>query len=291
MFHSEDRNLDIVWKIVYSFCKQISGMAAGGFMNVIELMDAKTTSFSKTDRKIYESIRKFPEEYAAHSITKISEMSGFTKPALTRFAQRLGYSGFIEFQFQFQQALKDQNERQENVSNAAVYARLIGQVDQLVNRSVLQNLVKRIRESRCVYLHGANLSRIPAEELNMALQYEPEVLCMLPQQDVPRLHYQEKDLVIVYSAMGNNYQRLIKSLREEGTARPYMVLITTNSKNALRHHFDEVIVLPSTKIGDPGTPVLSDTFAFLMFNDLIVQELKNIHDNRKAGEQHGSTVR
>ena len=79
-------------------------------MNTLELMDASVSSFSKTDRQIYESIRKFPEEFATRSITDVSDNTRVTKPALTRFAKKLGFNGFAELQYQLAQDLKEMKE-------------------------------------------------------------------------------------------------------------------------------------------------------------------------------------
>jgi hypothetical protein len=52
------------------------------------------------------------------------------------------------------------------------------------------------------------------------------------------------------------------------------VLVTTNSKHPLRKHFDEVFVLPTAKLSSGTRAVLSDTFAFLIFNDTLVSILE-----------------
>jgi hypothetical protein len=60
-------------------------------------------------------------------------------------------------------------------------------------------------------------------------------------------------------------------------AKPYMVLVTTNSKHPLRRNFDEIVVLPTAALGTAGRTILSDTFAFLMFNDILNEMLPAIH--------------
>ena len=55
--------------------------------------------------------------------------------------------------------------------------------------------------------------------------------------------------------------------------KPYMLLVTTNSKHPLRHNFDEVIALPTANVATSNRTVLADTFAFLMFNDVLASLL------------------
>lgn len=238
-------------------------------MNTIELMDGSISSFSKTDRAIYESIRKFPDTFATSSVTQLSLSAGFSKPALTRFAQRLGFSGFVEFQFQFAQDLEQARARTDAPTSAEVYGSLLKAVEERLDRSQLSGLIDRMRTSRHTYLMGYNLSRIPAEELNIALQFHADIAVSFPQIDVMQ-RFMPDDLLIVYSAVGgDSYKGLLHEFKIGRNTKPYMVLVTTNSKHPLRRHFDEVIVLPTATITSGSRTVLADTFAFLMFNDIL----------------------
>ena len=236
-------------------------------MNAIDRMNGSVSSFSKTDRRIYEAIRKFPEHFARESISQISESAGFTKPALTRFAQRIGFSGFAEFQYQLAQDLDERAAAPDAESNAEVYSRLLRTVDESLAPEAVDALVQRILDSRSVHLYGSNLSALPAQELYIALQFVPGIVATLPQLDtVP--HFAADDLMIVYSAArGDRHQGLMQHLRHEGVTKPHCVLVTTNGKHALRRNFDEVIVLPTAALSEGNHSILSDTFAFLMFND------------------------
>jgi len=249
-------------------------------MNTLELMDASVSSFSKTDRQIYESIRKFPEEFATRSITEVSDNTCVTKPALTRFAKKLGFSGFAELQYQLTQDLKELRENPAGDSNSEKYASLLIQTDKSVDKEAIRRLIRKMKSSRKVILMGANLSRLPAEELLIALSLNDEVCSMMPQTDLMPFHYSENDMVIIYSAIsGNSYQDFLRNFRKENTIKPYLVLITTNSKHPLRHNFDEVFCLPTLPLAGTTNTVLSDTFSFLMFNDLIAQELNKERHN------------
>lgn len=249
-------------------------------MDTLTLMDSMVASYSKTDRTIYESIRKFPDNYARQSISEISEGGHFSKAALTRFAKRLGYGGFAEFQYQLKQDLE--NRREGAPTNAEVYSALLPTVDEAIDRGSLAVLAERFKASPHVYLMGSNLSRLPAEELNMALSYVPEVFSMVPMPDVmPR--YSTDDTLVVYSAItGAAHIDLVKHLNAHRDSRPHMVLVTTSSKHPLRKYFDEVFMLPTASLSSGTRAVLSDTFAFFMFNDALMNILEQPTD-----DEHG----
>ena len=246
-------------------------------MNVIELMDSKASSFSKTDRKIFEAIKKFPNEFATESITNLTNTTGITKSALTRFEQKLGFSGYLEFQYQFQIDTKDQKENSHIKTHSEIYGSVLSHVEETVDKEELQDLIQKMRECKIVYIIGTNLSRIPAEELHITLSFEDDIQSVFPYDDMRPHKYREDDVLIIYSAIsGTSHQELMKSLRKDNAVRPYMVLVTTNAKHPLRHNFDKVFALPSASLADSTShTILSDTFAFLMFNDLISEMLNN----------------
>ena len=244
-------------------------------MNVIDLMDSRKTSFSKNDRKIYESIKKFPAEYASLPISELANKGNFSKPALTRFAQKLGFGGFAEFQYQFAQDIKELSGRSDRQNNADAYGKLLKQVYETTDRAAVRKLIAKMRESRRVILLGSNLSRLPAEEMLITLNFETDINAALPSLDFLPYHLTSDDMIIIYSAIsGSSYQELMRKIRMDSNEKPYLVLITINSKHPLRHNFSEVITLPSVSLSEASNTVLSDTFAFLMFNDILAQELK-----------------
>lgn len=242
-------------------------------MNAIELMETCKPSFSKTDHAIYETIRKFPDNFATQSVTQLSNNAGYSKPALTRFAQRLGFSGFMEFQYQFSQDLAAQRSRTDAQTNAEVYGNLLRAVEERVDRERLQQLAELICASDAVYPMGYNLSRLAAEALNISLQFVESARSVFAPIDVPPT-FRPNDLLIVYSAIsGASFASLMDSFKAGRNVRPHMVLVTTNPKHPLRRRFDEVFVLPTATLAVAGNTVLSDTFAFLMFNDLLAANL------------------
>ena len=155
-----------------------------------------------------------------------------------------------------------------------MYGALLPAVEAAINPDALGALAARLKESAHVFLVGANLSRLPAEELHMALAYTPEVFAVIPPSDVwPTFH--AGDTLIVYSAItGAAHASLVKSLCAHDASRPHMVLVTTNSKHPLRKYFDELFVLPTASLSSGTRAVLSDTFAFFVFNDALTSVLE-----------------
>lgn len=249
-------------------------------MNVIELMDAKASSFSKNDTKIYESIKKFPDNFANNSITEICNETGFTKAALTRFAQKLGFSGFTEFQYQFSKD-KDElyNTKVKRLSD--IYSDILRRTEDMIDDETIENLAKKILKSNIVYLKGSNLSRLPAEELNIGLRLTCKTTPNFIQEDIDSVHFKTDDVLLIYSAKSGDAQtNICRQLRDETKDRPYAILLTTNAKHPLRHNFNEIIVLPDVPLSESKDAALSDTFSFLLFNELLLRKIQKIIKNK-----------
>ena len=245
-------------------------------MNIFELMDSKVSSFSKTDKAIYEQIKKFPEEFANSSLNVLCDSGSFTKSAMTRFAQKLGFAGYTEFQYQFQQDISAHKASDQKTSSAEIYGRILRQVSETADHDVISDLIQDMKKARRLFIIGTNLSHVPAEEMMIALSFHSDINAQIPRSDMMPYQYRDDDMILMYSAStGSSHQSLMQALRREGQGKPNMVLITTNAKHPLRHNFRRVIVLPTATMSDSmsNTP-LSDMFAFMMFNDLVAEQLQ-----------------
>ena len=247
-------------------------------MNIFELMDAKESSFSKTDKIIYGSIKKFPDQFAYDSLSSLCDNGAYTKSAMTRFAQKLGFAGFMEFQYQFQQDLKSYKASPEKTGTAEIYGKILARVSETVSRDTVKDLIRHAKNANRVFILGTNLSLLPAEELLIAFSFSEEINAIMPHHDILPYRFRDDDMIIIYSAIsGSSHQELMRYLRRGIQGNPYMVLITTNAKHPLRHNFNEMIALPTTNLKDSiSHTVLSDTFAFLMFNDIVAEYLDTV---------------
>ncbi|MBP3870636.1 MAG: MurR/RpiR family transcriptional regulator [Faecalicoccus sp.] len=244
-------------------------------MNILELMDSKASSFSKNERKIYESIKKFPDAFANESLSTISFKSGFTKPALTRFAQKLGFNGFTEFQYQFNLDQESLTRSDDKDSLAEIYAGVLLRTEEIMDDKELELIKQKIMDSRAIYIKGTNLSRLPAEELQIALSLKPPYLPILIPEDIPPTTFNQKDVLILFSAQtGSSHQDFCRILRNKELVHPYSILVTTNAKHPLRHNFTQVVVLPSVNLAIGKKAALSDTFSFLYFNECLMEKLE-----------------
>ena len=142
-------------------------------MNILDLIDTKVSSYTKTDRFIYEKLKKFPERFAENSYSDAVEEFGVSPAALTRFAKKLGFNGFNEFQFQLISDLRERNNDQQSSSMAEKFGKALVRTEESISA--------KYSFGNVITLYGINL---PLPSLyfssdNVILSLNPYVDCIL----------------------------------------------------------------------------------------------------------------
>lgn len=249
-------------------------------MTIFEIIESYLPFFSKTDLKIYEGIQRFPEHFANDSITKISLDSGVSKSALSRFAQKLGFSGYTEFQFQLN---NDRNNHKGNsddtVSLSGAISNLLNQVEQMIAPETLDKVIEQLRQARGIYILGYHTSRLVAEELTLTLSHYTDFVVCNPSVDSLPSNCKSDDLVIIYSSLtGQAYKEFLMNLKKRPEKRPHLILITTNPKFPLRQHFDDIVIIPSPSVSilEWTNTAVAEIFAYIFFNELLAQRINHL---------------
>lgn len=242
-------------------------------MNIIDFMESKKLSFTKTDSKIYDNILKNHDTFSNASISDISSHFNISKSALTRFSQKMGFSGYNEFQFFLKQnALTTKKDNRTSLAHSI--SDLLIYTENQVSDEMLQTFISTLSKARITYILGYSVTRLASDGLGMILNFVANILAATPNLDNLPDHHTSDDVVIIYSSLsGDVYKNYISNLSDDPNQRPFLILITTNPKHPLRHYFNDIIVLPS--ISPTNEHFLThELFTYLFFNQLLVQKLK-----------------
>lgn len=250
-------------------------------MNVFSLMESKENSFSKTDRLIYNSVQKFSDDYAADPLNKLIREKGFSQPSLTRFAKKLGFSGFNEFQFQLKRDLLEAPEDEASKSRSEIYSDQLLLTERFISDELLTDLSQRILNSHHTYFYGTSLSRMPAEFAAESLRIlNADNVSSLP-SDAFSIPYRADDVYICFSAHSGPWISNSVNSMHKHDPKPFSILVTMNPKHPFRSKFDQVIALPSAPTSGNARMVLGDTMAFMMFLDLLLNCITKQITSRK----------
>lgn len=243
-------------------------------MNLFEHMDAMASSFTKTDHYIYTQCKKFTTDFAENSLATITQNHNISQPALTRFAKKLGFNGFNEFQFALAMQIQEGTLEGKEKTPAQSYAEALIETERVLNNKVLVPVLDILKNCKDVYATGAHLSSLPARYMDYSLKVISTVHSEFLSLDAIQSNYPENSVLFLFSVeTGFNYQTLFKN-RDKHSKNPYIILITLNPKHPLRNKVNHTIVLPKQRIIDTERNVLPETLAFLMFADVLTRKIQ-----------------
>ncbi len=243
-------------------------------MNIFETIEQKRSSFTNTDIIIYDRCTKFPESIANESISELTEIIGVSKAALTRFAKKLDFSGFSEFQYMFRLELNSAKEIQK-LPRSLRYAQILQNVENAIDTEEIRKLAQRLKKAEHVLFTGRYLSRIPAYYLDAASKIFKTVESNYVHSDELSSAFDSKTAIVFFSVSdGGTYSYILNKYANKADA-PWCVLITLSANHPLRSLFDQVIVLPSISSPQYFGTTLPETLSFLMFSDILIQHLSD----------------
>lgn len=243
-------------------------------MSLLSKIHMAYEQMTPTDKKIADAVLADPEIFTRLDTADISEQYGFSQPALTRFAQKIGYSGYAEFRYDIARNKNTLAEDTADVTLSSETARMLAKTEEMYPAEILEEIAAEIGTARHVFVTGYHRSRASAQLMNTALlnfRYSSE---MIPFDEVFKLdsYCRKDDMLIVFSVRSSIYTSFLKSL-SECENKPKVMLVTCTAKHESAKYCDRVIVLPDRKsIRSPLDPDPAITNIF--FINLLSMHLK-----------------
>lgn len=221
-------------------------------MDMFHRAELVKDSFTKSERKIYQLIQDEPETIKLCTIVQLAGLAGTSKSAVLRFCQKIGYSGYSEFRYNFLEYLRHHGKQSDNSPAAIIsacvssYQGALSQMKSLNNKQI-DGLVKCIKDAPVVKLLGLGESGCCARQLasNLNLLGKPSIaITDMIEYYRTAQSVAEKDIFICFSVGGQYkaYQELPSAIKSAGAR---LVLITTNPKAPLKKYADIVMLLPT----------------------------------------------
>ena len=244
-------------------------------MDVLDLMETKLSSFTKTDRAVYERLKKYPKEFAHDSYEDIVNSLDVSPSALTRFAKKLGFAGYAELQYQLALDLEQRAQRTSEETIAQIFGSFLLEAENTLDRDALHTLAEHIATARRVSCLGFNLSSIPAQFLCGTLRAQLDINAECLSFDFVDQIYREGDVIVLLSvASGEWYRSFLQRMRKRSPRhQAFVTLVTMNPKHSLRRYADLVITLPTAgKVSRTHTATL-ENMLFVQFIDSLAAEI------------------
>ncbi|TCG10269.1 MurR/RpiR family transcriptional regulator [Mycoplasma marinum] len=133
------------------------------------IMSSKKQTFSKSDWKIYNYLIDANNDWRKSSITQVSKKIGVSNAAITRFCQKINFSGWKECQNTYKMEKENSSfyEGVEQSLNEIIYS--LSRTDEQLNKESLKIIAKKIISTNRVFLYGESFTMILAKYFQMKL--------------------------------------------------------------------------------------------------------------------------
>lgn len=224
---------------------------------------------------IFEILQKDPYIFSASTATEISNRYQVSQSSISRFCQKLGFSGFSEFRLSaIAENLFDDHHIEKNLSFSTNIAEVSKIIEQNIKKSDLQQIIQQIVRARTVYTNGYASSGLAAKTLsfNLAL-YGKFSMNIEPSSETETLRIMNgQDVVILFSMSNPSHKDFFSILKDLKPAkRPFIVLISGTAKHPFSKNVDMHIALPYTAVSK-YTQKITSNIIFNLASYLITLE-------------------
>lgn len=242
-------------------------------MTIFEKMNLAIPNLTKAEKAVYECILHNPEAVEKYTVLQLASHFNISKSSVMRFCQKLGYSGYSEFRFDY---IRDLHSSAFNVTSdqsiltqaANIYTNALTELNKLDENTILK-LCSEIKKRDYVYCIGSGKSYLPCELMNYnfirlgkkIITFDTGILY----NDLSKILV-EDDLILIFSVSGER-KVLQKEITEFKEKKCHIVLITCNPKPKIINYIDDLIVLPTILKNDQA--VFGTSALFIIFTDIL----------------------
>lgn len=223
-------------------------------MNVWEQMESCKDDLTPKEMEIYELVKKDPYSFTASTAMEIASRYNVAQSAISRFCQKVGFSGFADFRLSMILATStrlsglDGSSSLDQPHDFTYYlCAIIQQTKKVLPDSVLDQLAARILQSTTVYTsgYGSSLSAAHSLAFLMTCSGIPGHF-LTPSLEMETLHViKSTDIIFLFSVSNPSHRDFLSLVADmPADKRPYTILINNTNRHPLRNKVSQVITLP-----------------------------------------------
>ncbi|MCI8578418.1 MAG: MurR/RpiR family transcriptional regulator [Lachnospiraceae bacterium] len=248
----------------------------------------KYESFTKVEQVIadYLIANKANDDF---SIKAMKERLYVSEASLSRFARKLGYPGYREFVYQYQQIFRAGDHI--SVSSSAVvkyYNDILYNITRKVDEQQIERIVNWMGGAKHIFVVGIGSSGLAAEEMKRRLTRLGIPIESSDQRDIMKMRaiFQNEDDLVIGISLSGTKEEVLFTLRQSHQQGAKTVFITGNRR---KHEFvDEHVLLSVQKNLDSGN-LISPQFPILVITDLLYHFYLNLFQTKNL--LHQETVK
>lgn len=215
------------------------------------------------------------------SAVHVAEQIHVSLASISRFAQKMGYPGYREFKFAYDNFRKSKLSTDEvHHSVFKNYQRLLINNHNDVSRTQMERIAKDFTKYEKIFVYGTGSSGIVADEMQirfMRLGINIQAVSDIHKLKMNKAIVDEDTLVVGISLSAND--NILNALKEAKNKSSKTILITSNQKKEFRKYCDEILNISILENLDIGN-VISPQFPILVSIDIIYAYILNSDEAR-----------
>ena len=249
--------------------------------NPIDKIQSYYEELTKTDKDIAVYIINNPRDIVTSTLESLALKTSSSKSALSRFAQRIGYTGFTEFKFDMARFLvshEDENslEGKDHIQTITeTYSSYILKMTETLDREQIDRIADIFFSTNNIKIFGINRSYNSANQFKQRLarvgfsNISSEGDQVVIQDFLSTVR--SDDVMFIFSTTDNSkfYTPKIKELKD---INPKIVFITCNPSLPFRKQCYEYVVLPRIS-KDSYASFLDDLAIFFVFIEILIEAI------------------
>ncbi|MCP1493304.1 DNA-binding MurR/RpiR family transcriptional regulator [Peribacillus frigoritolerans] len=258
--------------------------------NLIYGIECSMDKFTKTEEELAHYILQRPEEVSQLTISQIAKKLHISPATITRFSQKLAFSGFNEFRHELKRFvdLRNTPKNMKNIKQVDYFAKLyqdhLGIIDNTFHITTYDNIQKAVSfltKANKIHVYGIGSSGIAAQEFKskfFRIGLTVEAITDPHQSMMDAALSNENSVVIGISISGTTKEVIsaVKIAKKQGAC----ILVFTGDKNSELSQLGDLTLLVTSKnsmhMGQNISPLLPLLLLFdLLYTELVAKDYKN----------------
>ncbi|MFJ7467082.1 MurR/RpiR family transcriptional regulator [Peribacillus frigoritolerans] len=258
--------------------------------NLIYGIECSMDKFTKTEEELAQYILQRPEEVSQLTISQIAKKLHISPATITRFCQKLAFSGFNEFRHELKRFvdLRNTPKNMKNIKQVDYFAKLyqdhLGIIDNTFHITTYDNIQKAVSfltKANKIHVYGIGSSGIAAQEFKskfFRIGLTVEAITDPHQSMMDAALSNENSVVIGISISGTTKEVIsaVKIAKKQGAC----TLVFTGDKNSELSQLGDLSLLVTSKnsmhMGQNISPLLPLLLLFdLLYTELVAKDYKN----------------
>lgn len=240
--------------------------------SIIPYIESRVSQMTPLEQKIAQYFIEKRSPTTDFSAQAVSNTLYVSKPTLTRFAKRCGFSGYREFIYEYQTSLTKQEDIPSdfatNVLNS--YQELLNKTYSIIDEEKIIRIAKLLASQKRVYIYGKGSSGIVAEETKFRFMRLGLVCEAITDNHIMQMNQVilDDDCLVIGLSISGHTREVMDSLRVAKTKGAKTVLFTANQGMETLQYCDEIQLFAVKDNLSKGN-IISPQFPVLIIIDLV----------------------